>query len=296
MVVQVLITAAQNAVPYRDLGVATSGVTFFRSIGGSFGVALFGSMYSARLEHNINEIIRRGVVPPGFDAQATTRNAGLIRALPGPLQAQFLDAYAEAIRTVVLLLAPVSLAAALLALLVREVPLRGLARAAAPDLGASAGGTPSYRSSRHEVEGRLSRLMLRDSSAQEMYARLGAVAGVHLPAASMWALSRIALDEVVPRTELARRAGVPIERGRPYVDGLVRAGYVVREDGNLRITKSGRDVAERLFRARREGLAEQVEGRSPQEHPELAALLTELSRESLDVPPGAREPVGGQAR
>ena len=49
MVMQVLVLAAQNAVPYRLLGVATSGSTLFRQIGGSIGVSLFGAIFSNRL-------------------------------------------------------------------------------------------------------------------------------------------------------------------------------------------------------------------------------------------------------
>ena len=49
MVMQVLVLAVQNAVDYRDLGVATSGATLFRSIGGSVGTAVLGSIFSNRL-------------------------------------------------------------------------------------------------------------------------------------------------------------------------------------------------------------------------------------------------------
>ena len=43
---QVLVVAVQNAVSYADLGAATAGATFFRSIGGSFGTAIFGAVFS----------------------------------------------------------------------------------------------------------------------------------------------------------------------------------------------------------------------------------------------------------
>jgi hypothetical protein len=48
LVLQVLVIAVQNSADYTDLGAATSGVTFFRTIGGSFGVAIFGSVFSDR--------------------------------------------------------------------------------------------------------------------------------------------------------------------------------------------------------------------------------------------------------
>lgn len=49
LVMQVLVLVVQNAVTYEDLGVATSGATFFRSIGASFGVAVFGTIFTNRL-------------------------------------------------------------------------------------------------------------------------------------------------------------------------------------------------------------------------------------------------------
>ena len=48
-VMQVLVLAVQNAVDYKDLGVATSGATLFRSIGGSVGTAILGSIFCNRL-------------------------------------------------------------------------------------------------------------------------------------------------------------------------------------------------------------------------------------------------------
>jgi MFS family permease len=59
MVMQVLVLAAQNAVDYRLLGVATSGVTLARQIGGSIGVSIFGAIFTNRLSH---ELVQRA--PP----------------------------------------------------------------------------------------------------------------------------------------------------------------------------------------------------------------------------------------
>ncbi len=72
LVMQVLVIAVQNAVSYEDLGSATSGVTFFRQIGGSFGVAVFGSIFSNQLASNIGRLAP--VLPPGFDPSAVQGN------------------------------------------------------------------------------------------------------------------------------------------------------------------------------------------------------------------------------
>ena len=55
MVMQVLVLAVQNAVDYRDLGVATSGATLFRSIGGSLGTAVLGAIFANRLRERAEE-------------------------------------------------------------------------------------------------------------------------------------------------------------------------------------------------------------------------------------------------
>jgi DNA-binding MarR family transcriptional regulator len=114
-----------------------------------------------------------------------------------------------------------------------------------------------------------------------MYARLGTLAGVDLSPGSMWALCRIARDGSVRGTELAERAEVTTEEGRPYTDRLVSAGLVDRADGTLRITEAGRAVADRLVETRREALERMCDGWHPEDHPELAGLLRGLAADSL---------------
>lgn len=65
LVMQVLVLIVQNAVPYEDLGVATSGATFFRSIGASFGVAIFGTIFAGRLDDKLVEAFRGSRFRPG---------------------------------------------------------------------------------------------------------------------------------------------------------------------------------------------------------------------------------------
>ena len=69
MVMQVLVIAVQNAVDYRDLGVATSGATLFRLIGGSLGTAILGAIFAARLAANLSKL------PFTNKAARTTTNA-----------------------------------------------------------------------------------------------------------------------------------------------------------------------------------------------------------------------------
>ncbi|MEU5882682.1 MDR family MFS transporter [Spirillospora sp. NPDC047279] len=279
LVMQVLVIAVQNAVPYEDLGSATSGVTFFRQIGGSFGVAVFGSVFANRLASNMEEVARSGELPPGFDPTAAEGNPKLLDQLPPQVRGDVLHVYAESIQTVFLWAVPVVAVAVVLTWFLREVPLRATSQA--QDYGEGLGAAPTVRSSRHEIERALSSLMRKDDTAKELYARLGAHAGVDLPAGSMWALCRIAKDGSVSGADLAERAGVSVEDGRPFVDRLVDGGLVIRRDGRLTATEQGLETAERLFEARRQGLARHLDGWSPEEHPELTELLSELSRETL---------------
>ncbi|MFI0351666.1 MFS transporter [Actinomadura sp. 9N407] len=279
LVMQVLVIAVQNAMAYEDLGSATSGVTFFRQIGGSFGVAVFGSIFSNRLAHNMENLMRDTQLPPGFDPAAVQGDPAAMDRLPPQVRGDVIHAYAESIQSVFFWAVPIVAVGVVLTWFLREVPLRATSHTR--DYGEGFGAAPTFRSSQHEIERALSELMRKDPKATELYARLGELARVDLPAGSMWALCRIAREGRVGSEELAERAGVPVEWGRPYVDRLVQEGYAVRLDGEVIATESGQDVAARLVKARRAGLARHLDGWEPEEHPELAELLSKLATESM---------------
>jgi len=94
-------------------------------------------------------------------------------------------------------------------------------------------------------------------------------------------LARLAKHGRVAGTALAREAGVTVEAGRPYVDKLVVAGYVNLVDGTLELTTAGHAAADQVFEARRQSLEHMLAGWSPEQHADLAQLLTRLSRELL---------------
>jgi predicted MFS family arabinose efflux permease len=119
MVMQVLILAVQNSVDHSVLGVATSGSTMFRQIGGSIGVALFGTIFASGLH---SELAAR--LPPGTKVPTTINPVG-IRHLPAAEHQAFADAVATALHPVFLVAGGVSLVAFALTWLLREVPLQG---------------------------------------------------------------------------------------------------------------------------------------------------------------------------
>jgi EmrB/QacA subfamily drug resistance transporter len=117
-VMQVLVLAVQNAVDPRQMGVATSGSTLFRQIGGSIGVSIFGAIFANRLHV---EIASR--FPPGAHLPQAG-NPGAIRALPPGVRSIFEDAFAAALHPVFLMAAGVSLIAFALTWLIPALPLR----------------------------------------------------------------------------------------------------------------------------------------------------------------------------
>ncbi len=118
MVMQVLVLAVQNAVDPRNMGVATSGSTLFRQIGGSIGVSIFGTIFANRLHV---ELASR--VPPNASLPRATNPAG-IRALPPALRSVFEQAFAAALHPVFLTAAAVAVVAFALAWLIPALPLR----------------------------------------------------------------------------------------------------------------------------------------------------------------------------
>ncbi|MBI5157586.1 MAG: MFS transporter [Acidimicrobiia bacterium] len=134
LVMQVLVIAVQNSVELSDLGVATSSTTFFRSLGGSFGTALFGAIFANRLAANLAAALPPGSGPPGD----LTRSPALIAALPPELHEPVVGAFSNALTLVFAVGIPFAIAAFALVLVMPELPLRETAH-----VGAKAGAEPT---------------------------------------------------------------------------------------------------------------------------------------------------------
>jgi len=280
LILQVLVIAVQNSAEFQDLGAATSGVTFFRSIGGSFGVSVFGAIFSNRLASELAAALRGVSLPRGFSIATAQANPAVLKRLPAVIRDGVLHAYSLALHPVFLWAIPVAAIAFALSWFLREVPLRATSAGGIGEGLGDLGAAPPQRSSVDEVERSLVRLASADIRRRG-YERLAALAGLDLPAGSCWILTRLAKQGTVRSEELARQANVTVDYGRPFADRLVAAGMVVRQDGSLVLTDAGRAAAERLFTARREGLRELLADWSPEEYAELGDLLTKLSRALL---------------
>ena len=121
-VMQVLVLIVQNAVPYSELGVATSSATFFRSIGGSFGVAIFGAIFSNVLVGNLVRHLGTAKLPSGLSSSSVT--PAILDKLPQAVHHGIAAAYAESIQTVFIIAAPIAGIAFLVSWLIPQVELR----------------------------------------------------------------------------------------------------------------------------------------------------------------------------
>src|SRR5712671_2442493 len=121
-VMQVLVIIVQNGVPHSELGVATSGATFFRSIGGSFGTAIFGAIFANVLIGNLASHLHGVSLPAGFSSADAT--PALLSKLPAVVHAGFVAGYAESIQTVFLVAVPIAALAFLASWLIPQVELK----------------------------------------------------------------------------------------------------------------------------------------------------------------------------
>ncbi len=118
LTMQLIVLATQNAVPMADLGIATASINFFRSIGGSLGVALFGALFNARLSAALGD---------GRSLQPTE-----VQALPAEAKHAYVAHFADALTGTFLYAVPLLVLAVGLALALREIPLRSRGPGDAP--------------------------------------------------------------------------------------------------------------------------------------------------------------------
>jgi EmrB/QacA subfamily drug resistance transporter len=132
---QTIVIALQNSVDFADMGVATSSNTFFRSLGGAFGTAIFGTIFSNRVAYFLEDgLTKLAATNPtaveGFDQtkldQLTTNTSG-IATLPSPIRETVLDSFVQTFHLVFLAAAPVTFIGFLLAFFLKEKPLQSSA-------------------------------------------------------------------------------------------------------------------------------------------------------------------------
>lgn len=232
---QVLVLTVQNTAAFDDLGVATSGVTFFRTIGSSFGAAIFGSLFANFLDSRIAAALLAGGAPP-----RAAESPQALHDLPVDQAAPIVTAYADSLGQVFLFAAPVALVGFFVALLLKEVPLREMEAASAVDLGEGFG-MPSTETPDSLLEVAIARLM-RDSPDIRLR-NVAGCRGCELDVARLWALLQIYRhNQAFGSAELsgiADRLRIPCEVIEPIFAQLVESGYALRTGDRLWLTQRG---------------------------------------------------------
>ncbi|MED7953150.1 MDR family MFS transporter [Streptomyces sp. BE303] len=136
---QITMLVAQNSVELKDMGVASSTATLFRTIGGSFGVALFGALFNSRVTETMTERLGSAAGAGGSQGDPSQLSPAALRALPEPVQDAYHHAVANGMHTVFLWGAGVAVIAVAAAVFMREVPLRGAGGPPAEDAAAAKG-------------------------------------------------------------------------------------------------------------------------------------------------------------
>ncbi|MCX4630086.1 MFS transporter [Streptomyces sp. NBC_01443] len=276
LVMQVLVLVVQNAVSYADLGVATSGATFFRSIGASFGVAIFGTVFTNRLDGKLATAFTGLPVPPG-SAALVEADPRAIERLPAELRPRVLDAYASSITDVFLYAVPVVLVAFVVAWFLKEDVLRG--SVTAPDVTETLASNPVHRSSHDEVARALTVLGTREGR-RHVYEKITERAGFDLLPAASWLLLRIKKYGSAEPAMLAERTTVPLKVITDAARQIEERGLAVRDGLPLVLTGRGREHAEKLAEAREESLAELLgDWWGPDRPTDLVKLVKEINAE-----------------
>ncbi|WP_435878223.1 MDR family MFS transporter [Streptomyces bobili] len=258
---QVLTIAVQNTVEYTDLGTATSGVTFFRTLGSAFGTAVFGTIYANALAPNLEEGIASatatGADPATVSRAATSPEA--LHQLPPDTAAPLVGAYADTIQTVFLWTVPVAALGFVVALFLKQVPLRDSARRTSTDLGEGFG-SPHDANAQRVLETAVAKIIGRTDANTTR--RVVAESDTRLDVAGAWAVMQVELfDRLVGHASLgliAARHHMPPEVLLPVFDRMVDEGFLSRHGSLLSHTEAGAREARVITEAWGDWLEERV--------------------------------------
>ena len=272
MVMQVLVLAVQNAVDYADLGVATSGTTLFRSIGGSVGVSAFGAIFTAGLAAHL-----AGALPNGENLPSAIEPAA-IQALPAALRAIYANAFTAALH-------PVFLTAA--------VHRGGRLRAGMVSRRRAAARPGARRDDRRKLRDAARRHLPGGTRTDRRPAATPREPLAGLPNDRRGGRRRARADEIWLLARLCR-AGQPVSEepalGRDRfaeIGQKLAAKDMARRvaGGALAPSPRGRDAFECMVAVRRARLAQLLECWAPEQHAEVRAMLDRLAQTLMADPP-----------
>jgi hypothetical protein len=282
MCMQIPLIAVQNTVDYVDLGVATSGITFLRTMGSSFGVAVFGSVYSSALTPKLTAALISHPLPTGVPVAAVS-TPGLLHKLPASVSGPFVQIYADVIHKMFLIASPVAVVALVLAVCLKEVPLRGTARASTAGVTEGIGegfSVPQPADSEQELERAIARLVRKERGRMGRLAL--ARADTSLTEAPAWCVVQAHICRRMRGHAtvewVAERVKVPASVLLPAFQATAEAGYLIESQGQLYLTDEGEQELGKLAAAWQQWVAEQLADWNPEVERELPGALARLGR------------------
>jgi EmrB/QacA subfamily drug resistance transporter len=275
MVMQILVMAVQNAVAYEQLGVATSGTTLFRSIGGSVGAALFGGIFAYALEANIHRAIP--------DASSVLRDPAQIAALAEPLRATYLALFVDSLHPVFVTASLLALLSFLLSLAIKEVPLRTSIR---PEPMGDAFEMPRDATSLEELQRIVARMTARENRWL-IYTQRAARMGLDIEPDELWLLARIGENQGrISKSELERRSSIGDAQCAALLARLVATGMAMERPGDVfELSAKGQSDYQRLLQQREAELKRMLADWHPDKHPDVLAMMRELANSFARMPP-----------
>jgi EmrB/QacA subfamily drug resistance transporter len=274
MVMQILVMSVQNAVAYEQLGVATSGTTLFRSIGGAVGAALFGGIFSYTLQSKLN-VSAPQLVAAGNDPSA-------IAALSEPLRSIYLGLFVESLRPVFITASALTFLGFLLTFAIQEVPLK---TSLAPEPVNDPLQMPRDATSLEELERIVARVTARENRWR-VYQETAKRIGVNLEPQEFWLLARVGeRGGRASKSELGARLSVEDQQRARLFTGLVASGLASEAGDLIELTPMGKAAYARLLRNREDDLRHMLSEWDPHEHPEVRALLHEMAGSFASTPP-----------
>jgi hypothetical protein len=269
------VLAVQNAVPYEMLGVATSGATLFRSMGGSLGTAILGAVFSTRLGDLLAAKLPAG--PASAAVEGGQANPAQLERLPGAIRTTYIDSFTDSLDLVFIVAAAGMAVAFLLSWTLEERPLRKTVETAGVG---EAFAVPREHDAMRVLLRELSVLAGRERS-RRFLERAASGAGLDLSPMECWLLDRAGEGRKVDVGYLAEtrhldpadvEVGLVALRERDLLDGVA-------------LTDTGRETLERLLDGAHHELELLVDDWSPDERPELEPVLGRFSRELAGEPP-----------
>uniref|UniRef100_UPI003D92681E MDR family MFS transporter n=1 Tax=Gordonia sp. B7-2 TaxID=3420932 RepID=UPI003D92681E len=283
LVMQVLVLAVQNAVEYRDLGTGTSGATFFRTIGASVGVAVFGAIFNAQLDRHLTESAPAAAVDR-CSAESLEASALGLKVCPPEVKLWYLDGFTDSFQTVFLVAVPIGAVAFVLSWLLPEVELRTATRTPEPS---ESFGMPSERSSLEELRLQIWRALGREN---KLRAWEHVVDAAHSPLSrgEAWMLSRVAEEGSRDMEVMASASETELPTIERTAHALAARGMVDIDEAHVAITPAGNAEAQSLLDAQRTELRALVADCPGSDEPDVQTMLDEIARRLHEEVPQSR--------